>query len=526
MSAAQHTTLMTLSALWRRPKADAATWAAALRVATGADGCQLRAFDASGDAVVASDGVAVDSARFSEIARRLGAGGPTFAARAGAGTVEAVGLPLTLAPDQPPVGTLFLTWTRATDEAPEGLRERLRETAELAAVAVDRARLAGDLDDTKRTLASLEEAHRTLQERHETEVTALRDALDQSRSELALRFDYDRIVHASDGMRRVLRTLDKVSDRDIPVLILGDSGVGKELLARALHANGPRRGGPFVAENCGAVPGDLFESVFFGHVRGAFTGAHQARQGLVEAARGGTLFLDELGELRPEHQVKLLRVLQERRYRPVGGQRELECDFRLVAATNRDLEAAVAKGTFREDLYYRIAVVTVEVPPLRERPEDVLPLAARFLEDQRARSGQDLTLSTEAAQALTAYPWPGNVRELENEIVRASVLCDGGAIRPAHLSPRLLKALGLAPGGALAAAPAAWDGATPLADVIAAVERDVIASALDHNDGKKAPTARQLGLSRPGLDGKISRYGIDAAGLRARARRRRHQETT
>jgi len=380
---------------------------------------------------------------------------------------------------------------------------------------VDRRVRGREVESLRAKLLRLQQEHDALVRSHRDEVTALRETLDQSRSEHSLRFDYSHIVHRSREMQKDLKMVDKISDRDIPVLILGESGVGKEVIARAIHTHGGRASGPFVAENCGAVPDELVESVFFGHVRGAFTGADTAREGLVAAADGGTLFLDELGELPLSHQVKLLRVLQERRYRPVGATKEREANFRLVAATNRDLQAQVADGTFREDLYYRLAVVEVAIPPLRDRPDDIIPLAHPLLAGHIQRLGRSLKLSVEAANALVRHRWPGNVRELDNELLRAAVLCDGPQIRTHHLSPTVLGAAQVAPGASLAEL---WDGEEALADVVGRVEHAVIERALKSSRGQKAKAARRLVLSRPGLDGKIQRYGIDATSIRAAAR--------
>ncbi|MBT9554988.1 MAG: sigma 54-interacting transcriptional regulator [Myxococcales bacterium] len=360
------------------------------------------------------------------------------------------------------------------------------------------------------TAAALDVAR--LRREHEDEVTSLREALAESRLISDLRVGFEEVVHRSAPMRRVVQTLSRVADVDVNVLLLGESGVGKELLARAVHAAGDRRTGPFVAENCGAVPADLFESVFFGHVRGAFTGALTAQRGLVEAANHGTLFLDEVAELRLDHQAKLLRVLQERKVRPVGGTRELDVDFRVLAATNRDLQAHVRAGTFREDLYYRLAVITVAVPALRERRGDIVLIAERLLERIGKRLKRELALTATAADRVVAFDWPGNVRELENELTRAAILTGpDGRIDARHLSPPLRERGGArpTPGG-----PVAWDGG-PLLATVERVERDVILDAARRLGGKKIAIAAALGLSRPGLDARLERYGIDVSELKS-----------
>ncbi|MCZ7682003.1 MAG: sigma 54-interacting transcriptional regulator [Sandaracinaceae bacterium] len=219
---------------------------------------------------------------------------------------------------------------------------------------------------------------------------------------------------------------------DAPVLLRGESGTGKELVARAIHEASPRKGAAYVSENVSAIPETLLESALFGHVRGAFTGAERARRGLFEIADGGTLFLDEIGEMSEPLQAKLLRVLQDGELRPIGSEEARRVDVRVVTATHRDLEAMVASGRFREDLFYRIAVVQVELPPLRQRPEDVAPLVAELLE--RHAPGRRVRVDRAAMSALRAYAWPGNVRQLENELRRALVLCDD-LIEPGHLSP-------------------------------------------------------------------------------------------
>ncbi len=245
------------------------------------------------------------------------------------------------------------------------------------------------------------------------------------------------MVGASPTLAKVFDLLEKVAPSHVSVLILGETGTGKELVARALHDHSPRAKKPFLAENCAAVPANLLESELFGHVRGSFTGATQDRAGHLVAADGGTVFLDEIGDMPLEMQSKLLRVLQDGEVRPVGSNKTRHVDVRVVAATNKDLVAACKKGSFREDLYFRLAVITLQLPPLRERVGDVRILARFLLARAAAEVGRPVTLEEDALAALEAWRWPGNVRELENELRRAAALCDG-TIRRADLSPRVL----------------------------------------------------------------------------------------
>ncbi|MDQ3336445.1 MAG: sigma 54-interacting transcriptional regulator [Myxococcota bacterium] len=299
--------------------------------------------------------------------------------------------------------------------------------------------------------------------------------------------------------RRVRGAIDaavRAGTAGTQLLVLGESGTGKELVARAYHAAGPRAGGPWIAVNCAAFVESLLDSELFGHEQGAFTGAGKRHRGCFEQADGGTLFLDEVGELGPATQAKLLRVLADRRFYRVGGEQPIDVDVRVVAATHRDLRARIAAGAFREDLYYRLAVITVEVPPLRARAGDVMRLTAHFL----ARLGADLrrtppTLSPEAQALWERYPWPGNVRELRNAIERLLVLYDGGVVEADDLPPELRGQAGRAAPGTLA-------------DAIATLEREQIAAAIEAHRGNKAATARALGISRPTLDKKLRDYGI------------------
>jgi transcriptional regulator with PAS, ATPase and Fis domain len=313
------------------------------------------------------------------------------------------------------------------------------------------------------------------------------------------------LVARSPAMRALLALAERAMRSPATVLVTGETGTGKELLARAIHDGSPRREGAFVAVNCAAFPDTLLESELFGHVRGAFTGADREKPGLFEAADGGTLFLDEVGETSPSLQVKLLRALQEREVRPVGGTRARRVDVRVVAATNRTLHGEVARGAFREDLYYRLAVFHLAVPPLRSRPEDVLPLAAHFLDRHGAREGKrGCRLAPEAADLLRLHPWPGNVRELENEMQRALALVEAGdAITIEHLSEPLQAALRPARESALA------PGRDTLRAQMVRLEAWLLRRALDAHGGRRAATARSLGITREGLYKKMRRFGIE-----------------
>ncbi|GAB4147906.1 MAG: hypothetical protein Fur0037_16180 [Planctomycetota bacterium] len=250
--------------------------------------------------------------------------------------------------------------------------------------------------------------------------------------------DGDGLIGECAAMKAVVELIEKFAPADAPVLITGESGTGKEVVARALHRRSRRSQGPLVIENCAAIPATLLESVLFGHVKGAFTGAIKDHPGHFVSANKGTLFLDEIGDMPLAMQVKLLRVLQEGEVRPVGGSKVRKVDVRVIAATNQDLEAAVAKGRFREDLYFRLNVLRLHLPPLRERGGDVVLLAEHFLRLACAKAGRSLVLSEEARRAIASAPWPGNVRQLQNEMQRLSVLCDGPLVRAADLSEGVL----------------------------------------------------------------------------------------
>jgi len=313
--------------------------------------------------------------------------------------------------------------------------------------------------------------------------------------ELVKRNTFHDIISRSPAMHDLFGILPEVARSGSTVLIEGASGSGKELFARAIHDLSPRRDGPFVAVNCGAIPEALLESEIFGYVRGAFTGANRDRAGRLAAAAGGTLFLDEIGELMPSLQVRLLRVLQERTYEPLGSNRTLTADVRIVAATNRDLRSMLAAGEFREDLYYRLNVIRLPLPPLSDRKEDVPLLVEHFIGRLSRVMGKDVPgLTEEAMGVLMAHDWPGNVRELSNALEYAFVLCPGGLIDVRHL-PREL-----APEGR---------GAPWPAKTLSEAEARFIREALARNGGRRIDTARQLGVHKTTLWRKMKRHGID-----------------
>ncbi|MHC4473575.1 MAG: sigma-54-dependent transcriptional regulator [Planctomycetota bacterium] len=320
------------------------------------------------------------------------------------------------------------------------------------------------------------------------------------RLELTDRFSFESIVGGSEGMKGVFRTLARVARTDVSVLVRGESGTGKELIARAIHYQGGRASAPFVAVNCAAIPDPLLESELFGHVKGAFTGADSDRTGRFREADGGSLLLDEIGEMKPELQVSLLRVLQDGEVRPVGAESSFTTDVRLIAATNRDLEAALEDETFRRDLYYRIAVVTIELPPLRERKDDIPLLATHFLEKKGAAT---VRMDPEFLRALREYPWPGNVRELGNVIERALVLHEEeGLLRPEDLPAHVLEP---EPGGSV---PHLLSGFPDEGISLAEVEKSLIRSAMEKAGGNQSKAARLLGITRQTLLYRLEKHEL------------------
>jgi Nif-specific regulatory protein len=373
-------------------------------------------------------------------------------------------------------GVLYIDSHSVTHEFTPDTITLLEGFAALSAVALENARLHETLKDSKSRL--------------EIENQNLRRALKED-------FRYGLLVGKSPKMLRVIELLEKVIPTPVSVLIHGETGTGKELIARAIHMNGPRRDKNFIAVNCGALPENLLESELFGYKKGAFTGAAEDRIGLFEAADGGTIFLDEVGEMPATLQVKLLRVLQDSQIRRVGDTISRKVDVRLLTATNRDLKGEVDAGRFRQDLYYRMNVVPIDLPPLRERGDDVLLLAQHFLDQLTKQQGKKLRgLTADSRELLLRHPWPGNVRELENAMARAVALAD----EDKALEPALF--------GLGAPVTRRWDGEHSLRETLDAVEADTIREALRQCDQNVSRAARALGVSRQHLHNRMNAHGI------------------
>lgn len=358
-------------------------------------------------------------------------------------------------------------------------------------------RLEAERDDASSRIRAVE--------RESTEeIRSLRRELESTREQLGPSHSYTGIVFTSSAMKRMLRQVDRVVTTELSIHIHGESGTGKELVARAIHDLGPRKDGPFVPQNCTAIPPTLFESELFGHERGSFTGAVRTTEGLFRRAHLGTLFLDEIGDLPLELQAKLLRVLETGEVRPVGATRSVKVDVRVVSATHRDLKDLIARGSFREDLYYRLNVIRIEIPALRERPEDIPVLARHFL----ALRDPTRSFDEAAMKALVRFPWPGNVRQLENEVSRAALLADGAAITVTDLSPDI--------GERRSAHPVVTDHGFDLSELMHGALKDridhletvVLRQALENHAHNKSEVARVLGLSRAGLNLKLKRLGL------------------
>jgi two-component system NtrC family response regulator len=408
---------------------------------------------------------------------------------------------------QPPVVTLDLGLPPSPDTAEEGLKaldEILQQAPPTKVIVVtgntDRANALQavhlgafdyhlkpiDLDEFKVILRRATYLHELAEESEQSLLA----------KEQTVRFE--EILGNTRTMREIFTVIHRVARTEATVLIEGESGTGKELVARAIHSRSGRREGPFVAINCGAIPETLLESELFGHEKGAFTGAHMLRKGKLELADRGTLFLDEIGELPLLLQVKLLRFLQERTIERVGGRQPIHLDLRVIAATNRDMKTQLERGLFREDLYYRLSVVTIQIPPLRERGEDVILLANTFLHRAAQAQRRRARFSPDALRALMAHPWPGNIRELENKVRRAVIMAQGRVIEAADLDLE----------------PASEARPTSLRETRERVEREALVDMLSRHRGNVSQAARELKVSRPTLHGLLDKHGINAKDFR------------
>ncbi|MDR2238970.1 MAG: sigma-54 dependent transcriptional regulator [Zoogloeaceae bacterium] len=367
------------------------------------------------------------------------------------------------------------------------------------------------------TVRAAAELHRLQQENQRLNIElrtagpVARRRVEAKRQQVKREFGTECLIRAPDSpINDLCRLAERIAPYDIPVLITGESGTGKELLARAIHYSSSRADKAFVVENCGALPDTLLESELFGHKRGAFTGAYENRIGLFQQADGGTIFLDEIGETSPAFQVKLLRVLQEGEIRPVGASQSISVDVRVISATNRDLEADVRQGRFRQDLYYRLSTMTLHVPALRERPHDIPFIARQALEKAVSALGKAAAgFTPEAMDCLTAYRWPGNVRELRNEIHRMLALADGDWLGAEYLNGRVVQAASIEEEAELRML-SGINGS--LKDRLEMLEARVLKEAMVRHRWNKTRVADELGLSRVGLRAKLTRYGLERKG--------------
>jgi transcriptional regulator with GAF, ATPase, and Fis domain len=367
--------------------------------------------------------------------------------------------------------------------------------APIIAMALDNARVYTELERAYNQLKLIDRGKDDLIRQAQSEVSFLR-------REVERHYRFDQIKGNSETILEVFKLCERVIDSDITVLIQGETGTGKELIARTIHYNGPRRQKPFVTQNCAGIPETLLASELFGHERGAFTGAYRSKKGLCEVANGGSVFLDEVAEMSPVMQTSLLRVLQEGEIKPLGSDRTKRVDVRLVSATNKDLYEEVGAGTFREDLLYRLSVFIIELPPLRNRVSDIPVLANHFIAKYNEKTHKGIRgIHEEALRRLSSYPFPGNVRELENEIERAVTMAgEGELIRLSDLSEKIRRE-------AVSSA-VEFKSEGSLKEVVETVERSILSQALERHGWNKSKVAQELGLSRYGLSKKMQRYGI------------------
>ena len=384
--------------------------------------------------------------------------------------------------DSPDTCVILITGKASTETAVEAMREG----------ALDYITKPFNLDRLKIQIAKAMEKSQLVQENK------------YLRQQLHGRYRFDNIIGTSQAMQQVFRRMRKITGTDSTILILGASGTGKELVARAIHYNSPRKNKPFVAINCGAIPADLLESELFGHMKGAFTSAFADKPGKLEAANGGTILLDEIGDMPQQLQMKLLRVLQEHEFERVGSSRKIHLDLRLISATNVDLQERIKTGQFREDLYYRLNVIPIHLPPLKDRRGDIPQLARFFIEKIcKEMDRPQVSIRNDAIQAMEAYSWPGNVREMENIIERTIALTDSMMIDCEDLPPDIGKKLPTA-----LSTPRITGKGVDLNKVIANIEREMIQQAMELENGVKARAANLLMINRTTLVEKIKRLGI------------------
>ncbi|MBO9665273.1 MAG: sigma-54-dependent Fis family transcriptional regulator [Bdellovibrio sp.] len=400
-------------------------------------------------------------------------------------------------------GIEFMTWLKSINPATEVIILTGHATIESAIRATQKGafHFVTKPFNLEELMSLIEKAltHKKLQQENQ-----------QLRSELNKKYKFDQIVGSSEQIQNVLRLIERVADSDSTVLVTGESGTGKELIARAIHYNSPRATGPFIPINCGAIPAELLESELFGHMKGAFTGAIANRIGRFEMADGGTIFLDEIGDLEPSLQVKLLRALQERSFEPVGSTKTVSVNVRVIAATNINLDEAVEEGRFREDLYYRLNVIPLQVPALRERKTDIPLLLNHFMEIFNKNKGRGLTgIAPDALEALTNYPWPGNIRELENLVERMTILKGQGSIEVSDLPPKYktIKPVTL-DAGSLEIPDSGMDFNT----AVDTFENNLILKALEKTGWNRNQAAALLRLNRTTLVEKIKKKGLTPPG--------------
>jgi transcriptional regulator with GAF, ATPase, and Fis domain len=395
------------------------------------------------------------------------------------------------------IGCVYIDNRFQTGSFSEDDRLLLDLFSDQAAIAVENARLYEENEEARERLADLNRMLEQKVEHQANEIQSIREELASHHESLKLKYDYSNIIGQSQAMKEVFRLMDLVTDTDYPVLICGDSGTGKELVARAIHYNGPRRDSRFVSENCAAISESLLESELFGYEKGAFTGADKRKTGLFELADGGTLFLDEIGEMELNMQKKLLRVLQEGEIRRVGGRETIKVDVRIISATNADLPDLIGKSRFREDFYYRLKVMTIKLPTLQERREDI-PLLVRFFLDKigEEQGVAPREISPEALRTMMAYPWPGNIRELMNEVQRLALISDRviGKDAVAELAREDKPNL---------AASSAYAGKS-----LEQIEKEAIMAALESTGGNKALAARVLCIPRRTLYNRLKKYDL------------------